>query len=67
MSEVEVLVDRIIPNTQLRELALELAVGAAHPFYDTLFVAAALQERTSLLTFDRKLAVKIPEIVHLLE
>ena len=46
---------------------MELAVQASHPFYDALFIAAATKEQVQVITFDRKLAEKFPEQVHLLE
>jgi predicted nucleic acid-binding protein len=44
-----------------------LAVEASHSFYDTLFVAAAIQVDTQVLTYDRKLANKFSDRVVLLE
>lgn len=66
LEDAEVLVDKIVPNTHIRELALELAVQASHPFYDALFVAAAIREQVQLITFDLKLATKFPDRVQLL-
>ena len=67
LADAEALVDKVIPSAWLREIALELAVRAGHSFYDTLFIAAAIQAKTQLLTFDRKLAAKFPEQVLMLE
>lgn len=67
LADAEVLVDKVVPSAWVREMALELAVRAGHSFYDTLFVAAAIQEKAQLVTFDRKLAGKFPEQVQLLE
>lgn len=66
LEDAEALVDKIIPTTHIREVALELAVQASHPFYDTLFIAAAIREQVQVITFDRKLAIKFPERVTLL-
>jgi predicted nucleic acid-binding protein len=66
MQDAEALVDLIIPSSSLRDLALELAFTASHPFYDTLFVAAAIQTETQVLTFDRRLSTKFPDQVTLL-
>jgi predicted nucleic acid-binding protein len=66
MRDAESLIDLVIPSSQIRDLALELAVSADHPFYDTLFVAAAIQIDTKVLTFDRKLAHKFSDRVILL-
>jgi predicted nucleic acid-binding protein len=67
LADAEVLVDKVVPSAWIREMALELAVRAGHSFYDTLFVAAAIQEKTQLVTFDRKLAAKFPDQVQFLE
>ncbi len=66
LEDAEALVDKIIPTTHIREVALELAVQASHPFYDTLFIAAAIREQVQVITFDRKLAAKFPDRVKLL-
>ncbi len=58
LQDAEALVDVIVPTSQIQDVALKLAVDASHPFYDTLFVAAAIQSDTQVLTFDRKLATK---------
>lgn len=67
LEDAEALVDRIVPSAHVRELALELAVQASHPFYDTLFIAAAIREQVQVITFDLKLATKFPERVQLLK
>lgn len=66
MRDAESLIDWVIPSSQIRDAALELAVIADHPFYDTLFIAAAIQIDTKVLTFDRKLANKFSDRVILL-
>lgn len=65
LEDAEALVDKIVPSAHIRELALELAVQASHPFYDTLFVAAAIKEQVQVITFDRKLVNKFPDLVQL--
>jgi predicted nucleic acid-binding protein len=67
LADAEALVDKVVPSARIREMALELAVQAGHSFYDTLFVATAVQEKTQLVTFDRKLAAKFPDQVLMLE
>ncbi|MEA5550965.1 type II toxin-antitoxin system VapC family toxin [Anabaena cylindrica UHCC 0172] len=67
MQDAEALVDVMISSSQIRYLALKLAVEASHSFYDTLFVAAALQSDTQVLTYDRKLGAKFGDRVLLLE
>jgi predicted nucleic acid-binding protein len=66
LQDAEAMVDMTIDSSQIRDLALELAVSNDHPFYDTLFVAAALQTNTEVITFDRRLANKFPDYVILL-
>jgi predicted nucleic acid-binding protein len=61
LADAEALVDKVLPGTQVRDLALELAVQLEHSFYDTLFVASAIQEGTQLVTFDKKLSEKFPD------
>lgn len=67
LADAETLVDKVVPSASVRELALALAVQEGHLFYDTLFVAVAIQEKTQLVTFDRKLAAKFPDQVRFLE
>ena len=67
LEENEALIDKIIPSAHIREVALELAVRASHPFYDALFIAAAIRKQVQVITFDRKLAEKFPDLVCLLE
>lgn len=67
LQDAESLVDLTISSSYIRDLALELAVEVNHSFYDTLFVAAAIQSNTQVITFDRKLAAKFPNRVVLLE
>ncbi|GCL39058.1 type II toxin-antitoxin system VapC family toxin [Sphaerospermopsis sp. FACHB-1094] len=67
MLDAEALVDVIISSSQIRDIALKLAVESSHSFYDTLFVAAAIQSDTQVLTYDRKLATKFGHYVLLLE
>jgi predicted nucleic acid-binding protein len=67
MQDAEALVDVMISSSQIRDVALKLAVEASHSFYDTLFVAAAIQCDTQVLTYDRKLATKFGDRVILLE
>jgi len=66
LEDAEALVDKIVPSAYVRKVALELAVRASHPFYDALFIAAAIREQVQVITFDRKLAAKFPDLVQLL-
>ncbi|MBD2486218.1 type II toxin-antitoxin system VapC family toxin [Aulosira sp. FACHB-615] len=67
LQDAEALVDVMIPSSQIRDAALRLAVEASHSFYDTLFVAAAIQSDTQVLTYDQKLAAKFGDRIILLE
>jgi predicted nucleic acid-binding protein len=67
MLDAEALVDVIISNSQIRDIALKLAVESSHSFYDTLFVAAAIQSETQVLTYDQKLANKFGDRFVLLQ
>lgn len=66
LEDAEALVDKVVPSSMVRDLALQLAVQQRHSFYDTLFVAASIQEPTQVLTYDVKLAQKFPVQVQLL-
>lgn len=63
MEDAEALYTRVISAELLWEEALALAVDAAHPFYDTLFVAAAEKENSRVVTFDARLKSAFPERV----
>ncbi|GBE92670.1 type II toxin-antitoxin system VapC family toxin [Nostoc cycadae] len=67
LQDAEALVDVMIPSSQIRDAALRLAVAASHSFYDTLFVATAIQSDTQVLTYDQKLAAKFGDRIILLE
>ncbi|MBG1268994.1 type II toxin-antitoxin system VapC family toxin [Nostoc sp. WHI] len=66
LKDAKVLVTKIIPVIDIRDTALELAVKKNHSFYDTVFVAAAIQEQVQVITFDRKFAEKFSDQVELL-
>jgi predicted nucleic acid-binding protein len=44
--------DRLIPSTELRRKALQLALELRHPAYDCFFLAAAIQNDALLVTLD---------------
>lgn len=67
LQDAEALVDVVISSSQIRDVALKLAVESSHSFYDTLFVAAAIQSDTQVLTYDRKLVAEFGDRVVLLE
>ena len=66
LEDAEALVDKVILSAMVRDLALQLAVQQGHSFYDTVFVAASIQEKTKVLTYDVKLSKKFPAHVQLL-
>lgn len=51
----------LIPVEILWPLALELALIKNHSPYDTLFVAAARQKSTKVITYDKKLLKTFPK------
>ena len=66
LHDAEELVTKVIPVTSVFDSALRLAVEKNHSLYDTVFVAAAVQEQVQVVTFDRKFADKFPTQVQLL-
>jgi len=60
-------VTKVIPVTSILDSALGLAIEKNHSLYDTVFVAAAIQEQVQVVTFDRKFADKFPTQVQLLQ
>ena len=67
LHDAEELVTKVIPVTSVFDSALRLAVEKNHSLYDTVFVAAAVQEQVQVVTFDRKFADKFPSQVQLLQ
>ena len=67
LHDAEELVTKVIPVTSILDSALRLAVEKNHSLYDTVFVAAAIQEQVQVITFDRKFADKFPSQVQLLQ
>ncbi len=63
LRDADALITQTIPGEQLWERALELAVAADHPAYDTMFVAASEFAGTKLVTFDEKLKTAFPALV----
>lgn len=53
--------DVLIPIGELWPTALALAFKHDHSPYDTLFVAAARQRNTKVLTYDKKLLKRFPD------
>ena len=67
LHDAEELVTKVIPVTSILDCALRLAVEKNYSLYDTVFVAAAIQEQVQVITFDRKFADKFPSQVQLLQ
>ena len=67
LHDAEELVTKVIPVTSVLDAALKLSVEKNHSLYDTVFVAAAVQEQVQVVTFDRKFADKFPAQVQLLK
>lgn len=57
ISDLSMLLTEIIPDEQLLEHAIRLALEWQHPVYDCLYVALALMRREPVATADRKLAL----------
>ncbi len=56
------LIDQLLDDATLMPLALGLAAKHAHPVYDMLYIAAALQHGARLLTMDKKLKALAAQI-----
>ena len=67
LHDAEELVTKVIPVTSVLDAALRLSAEKNHSLYDTVFVAAAIQEQVQVITFDRKFADKFPSQVQLLQ
>jgi predicted nucleic acid-binding protein len=67
LHDAEELVTKVIPVTSILDTALRLSVEKNHSLYDSVFVAAAIQEKVQVITFDRKFADKFPAQVQLLQ
>ncbi|MBA7684770.1 hypothetical protein ES703_93179 [subsurface metagenome] len=61
LQDANSLIDQAISSDLLWERALKLAVENFHTAYDTLFIAAAENMKTRLITFDKKLLEIFPE------
>lgn len=63
LRDADALINTVIPGHQIWERALELAVEASHPVYDTMFVAAAELVDSKIVTFDRALTLAFADHV----
>ena len=62
IEKAEALVTFVTSSEYLWHKALETAVYAKHPVYDALFVALAEKQGCPLVTWDKKLLLKFPEV-----
>lgn len=46
---------RLVSSIALMQSALQIALALGHPVYDCLYLALAVEQRTSLITADRRL------------
>ena len=61
--DAETLVTEVVAASQLRDQALEFAVARNVSAYDTFFVALAVKRGSKLVSSDRELLRKFPEVV----
>jgi predicted nucleic acid-binding protein len=62
LQDGDALVSSYTANDELREEALRLAIARDHSPYDTIFIALALAKGCRLVTYDRPLLTKFPEM-----
>jgi predicted nucleic acid-binding protein len=62
LRSAEALLTRVVPGNLLWEAALVLSLESGHPVYDTMFVALAAIERTRVVTYDRRLLERFPDL-----
>ena len=53
--EAEKAFDELIPSSELKDSALEIALALEHPAYDCFYLALAEQRRCKLVTADQRL------------
>ncbi len=61
LRDAESLISGFVPIADLWEAALELAVAHDHSPYDTLFVALAMKQRTTVVTADEAMLRRFPQ------
>jgi predicted nucleic acid-binding protein len=52
------LLNRLVPDPELTQRALELAIELRHPIYDCIYLALAEREKCALVTADQDLLAK---------
>ena len=62
LQDGDALVSSYTANDELREEAFRLAIARDHSPYDTIFVALALAKRCKVITYDRPMLTKFPEL-----
>jgi predicted nucleic acid-binding protein len=62
LQDGDALVSGYTANEELREAALRLAIERDHSPYDTIFIALAVVKGCRLITYDRPLRTKFPEL-----
>ena len=62
LRDAEALVTETVPASQMTDQALELAVASDVAVYDALFVVLALQRDSKLISYDRKLLERFPDV-----
>jgi predicted nucleic acid-binding protein len=55
VTNVPMILDHIVPSSELAQRAFDLAVQSNHPVYDCLYLALAERESITLITDDAKL------------
>lgn len=55
MNTILIPFEALIPNEDLRQRALEIAIELDHPIYDCFYLALAERERCAMMTADKRL------------
>ena len=63
LQDAEALIEQVVNSKQVWTRALQLAIEADHPVYNTLFVAAAEALEDRVVTYDEKMQAKFPDWV----
>jgi predicted nucleic acid-binding protein len=63
LRDVEAIVTETVPASRMTHEALELAVAVDVAVYDALFAVLAIQRHSKLVSYDRKLLRKLPDVV----
>ena len=63
LQQAEGLIDRVVSSEKVWVQALQLAIAADHPAYDTLFIATAMMCKEKVVTYDKKMQSKFADWV----